>query len=274
MKVIAVGNQKGGVAKTTTVLSLGASLADMGYSVLLMDLDPQANLTLSLGLNPKSVRHSAIDTLLGNQSIAGVSQESSMFALDILPANHELIILDKVIAKTEAEQLRLKLKLEALGDDTYHYVIIDCPPSAGNLTFNAFSAADLLIIPVQCEFYAAHSLRQTVGLVQKVKASTNASLEYRVLITMYDMRNKISRVIRDQLKQGLHNLLFDTIIQVDTKLRESPAFGKPIELYAPKSRGALQYRSLAQEILNAEQTENDQPSSEQVEPVKELVQEQ
>jgi len=249
MKVIAVGNQKGGVAKTTTCLSLGASLADLGYSVLLIDLDPQANLTLSLGIEPKSLRHTIIDTLLGNHSLVGVSRESSMFALDIVPANHELIILDKVLAKKPSEQLRLKNTLDAFEGDLYNFVIIDCPPSAGNLTLNALSAADLLIIPVQCEFYAAHSLRQTVRLVQQVKAGHNPDLAYRVLVTLYDQRNKISRVILQQLQQGLNTMLLDTIIQIDTKLRESPAFGKPIEVYAPKSRGAEQYRTLTQEIL-------------------------
>ncbi len=250
-KIIAIGNQKGGVAKTTTCLSLGSSLAEMGHSVLLVDLDPQANLTLSLGLDPKELRHSVTDSLLGNHSLVGVSRESSMFALDVVPANQELIILDKVPFKKESEHFRLKRRLEAMDNGVYSYVLIDCPPSAGTLTINALTAAEMLIIPVQCEFYAAHSLRRTVRLVQQVKAENNPNLAYRVLVTMYDMRNKISRIILNQMQQGLGNALFSTIIQVDTKLRESPAFGQPIAQYAPKSRGAQQYRALVEELLNS-----------------------
>jgi chromosome partitioning protein len=247
--VIAIANQKGGVAKTTTCLSLGGALAELGYSVLLMDLDPQASLTLSLGLNPAQVRHTALDTLLGHHSLVGVSRESAQFALDIVPASRELIVLDSLTHDKPEEQLRLRRKLDIYVKNIYNFVLVDCPPSGGNLTLNALAAADLLIIPVQCEFYAAHSLRQTLKLVQRVREEHGVHLKWRILITLYDMRNKICRLIRDQLHGALNTMLFDTIIQIDTKLRESPVYGKPITAYAPRSRGAEQYRALAAELL-------------------------
>jgi chromosome partitioning protein len=249
-KTIAVGNQKGGVAKTTTCLSLAGCLAEMGEGVLLIDLDPQANLTLSMGLTPGKLRHTVGDALLGNASLVGVSRESPVFGLDIVPANQELVVLDRILHGRRDYQFRLKHGLEATDEGFYKFVIIDCPPSIGTLTINALTAADLLIIPVQCEYYAARSLARFVKLAQRIRGKINPNLTYHVLATMYDRRNKICQIILKQMRQGLGELLFDTIIEVDTKLRESPAFGQPITHYAPKTRGARQYRALARELIN------------------------
>ncbi len=249
---IAISNQKGGVAKTTTCLSLGACLAEIGQSVLLIDLDPQANLTLSLGLRPEELRRTVGEALLGNTSLVSVSRESPVFDLDIVPANQELVVLDKILYGRKGYEFHLKNGLDAMGEGFYDVVLIDCPPSFGTLTLNALTAADLLIIPIQCEYYAAHSLRQIVELVKLVREKTNPRLIYRVLVTMYDRRNKICQVILEQMQRGLSRVLFKTIIEVDTKLRESPAFGQPITLYAPKTRGAQQYRALAEELMNHE----------------------
>ena len=249
---IAISNQKGGVAKTTTCLSLGACLAELGQSVLLIDLDPQANLTLSLGLRPQELRHTVGDALLGNTSLVSVSRESSIFDLDIVPANQELVVLDKILYGRQGYEFHLKNGLNAMGEDLYDIVLTDCPPSFGTLTLNALTAADLLIIPVQCEYYAAHSLRQVVELVRLVRDRTNPRLIYRVLVTMYDRRNKICQAILEQMRRGLSKALFKTVIEVDTKLRESPAFAQPITLYAPKTRGTQQYRALAEELMNHE----------------------
>jgi chromosome partitioning protein len=150
-KTIAVSNQKGGVAKTTTCLSLGASLSEMGHFVLLVDLDPQAHLTLSMGLKPKELRRTVGDALLGNNSLVSVSRESSVKGLDIVPANQSLVVLEKVLHERQDFQFQLKNGLGAIGDELYDFVLIDCPPSLGTLTLNALTAADLLIIPVQCE---------------------------------------------------------------------------------------------------------------------------
>jgi chromosome partitioning protein len=247
---IAVSNQKGGVAKTTTCLSLGACLAELSQNVLLIDLDPQANLTMSLGLRPESLRHGVDDALLGNTSLVSVSRESSVFGLDIVPANRMLIVLDKILYNRPGYQFHLKRGVDALGEDFYDFILIDCPPSFGTLTLNALTAADLLIIPVQCDYYAAYSLRHFVKLVQQVREKTNPWLTYRVLVTMYDRRNRICRIVLEQMQRGLGQVLFTSIIEVDTKLRESPAFGQPITLYAPKTRGTEQYRALAKELMN------------------------
>jgi len=247
---IAIGNQKGGVAKTTTCLSLGACLAEMGQSVLLVDLDPQANLTLSVGLRPEQLRRTVADALLGNTSLVSVSRESPVFDLDIVPANQGLVVVDKVLYGRQGYQFHLKNGLEAMGEGFYDCVLIDCPPSFGTLTLNALTASELLLIPIQCEYYAAYSLRHFVELVQRVRERLNPSLTYRVLVTMYDRRNKICQVIFEQMRRGLSRVLLNTVIEVDTKLRESPAFGQPITRYAPSTRGAEQYRALAQELMN------------------------
>jgi chromosome partitioning protein len=249
---IAISNQKGGVAKTTTCLSLGACLAERGNSVLLIDLDPQANLTLSLGIQPDQLRRTVCDAFLGNSSLVSVSRESPLFALDLVPANQELAVLDKILYGRPGYEFYLKNRLDVMDGDLYDVVLVDCPPSFGTLTLNALTAADLLIVPVQCEYYSAHSLRHIVELVQLVRQKTNPWLIYRVLVTMYDRRNKICQLILEQMQKSLNKVLFQTIIEVDTKLRESPAYGQPITLYAPNTRGARQYHALAEELINHE----------------------
>jgi chromosome partitioning protein len=247
---IAVSNQKGGVAKTTTCLSLGACLSEMGNFVLLVDLDPQAHLTLSMGLRPKELRRTVGDALLRNNSLVSVSRESSTLGLDIAPANQGLVVLEKVLYGEPGFQSRLKNGLDCMGDGFYDIILIDCPPSFGTLTLNALTAADVLIIPMQCEYFAAHTLISYMKLVRHMQEKINPKLKLRVLVTMFDRRNKICRVTLTQMQRKLDNIIFETIIEVDTKLRESPAFAQPITLYAPKTRGAEQYRALAKELLN------------------------
>jgi chromosome partitioning protein len=245
---IAISNQKGGVGKTTTCHSLGAALAETGHAVLLIDLDPQANLTLSLGLQPQDLRRTIIDSLMGTSSLLGVSSESDVFALDIVPANHELALVDKVLYRLPGFHYRLKQALDRIQQEMYDYVLLDCPPSLAPLTINALSAAELLIIPVQCEFYATHDLGKVVGLARKIGRKVNPDLDHRVLVTLYDQRNKISRIMLEEIQNRFGDVLLKTIIQIDTKLREAPAFGQPITSYAPRSRGAEQYRALAREL--------------------------
>lgn len=262
--IIAVGNQKGGVAKTTTCISLGAALAELGQTVLLVDLDPQANLSLSFKLDQQSAPHppspgtgpragrsrlgSVMDALTGSASLLGLSRESGIPGLHVVPASRELILVDKVFYQVRGYQRRLREALGGLEPGLYDYVLVDCPPSLATLTLNALTAADLLIIPVQCELYAADSVRQMVRQVRQVREQDNPDLQYRLLVTMYDMRNRISRMILEQLQDGRGEALFETIIQIDTKVRESPAYGKPITTYASGTRAAQQYRALAQEL--------------------------
>ncbi len=247
---IAINNQKGGVAKTTTCLSLGACLAEMGYSVLLIDMDPQAHLTLSLGLEPNRLRRTVSDALLANTSLLSVSRESHIFDLDIVPANQELGLIDKLFYGQRGYEFHLRNRLTSLIQEGYYEVVlIDCPPSFNTLTLNALTAANLLIIPVQCEYYAARSLKRIMHLAKLVQTKTNPNLTYQMLVTMYDRRNKICRIIYDQMHQEFSQVLYETIIEVDTKLRESPVFGQPITHYAPQTRGAQQYRALAEELM-------------------------
>jgi len=253
-KVIAIHNQKGGVAKTTTCLSLGACLAELGQTVLLLDLDPQANLTLSLGLKPDELHRTVGDALLGNTSLVSVSRECPVLGLDIAPANQGLAVIDKVLYGRPGYEFHLEHRLKAMENGCYDLVLIDCPPSFGTLTLNALTVADLLIIPVQPEYYAAYSLRQIAQLIKLARERTNPRLTYRVLATMVDRRNKICQVILEQMRSKLNGALFNTLIEVDARLRESPAFGQPITLYAPKTRGAQQYRALAQELMDSPTT--------------------
>ncbi|HEY75721.1 MAG TPA: ParA family protein [Thermoflexia bacterium] len=259
--VIAVAQNKGGVAKTTTVLSLGGSLAEMGLLVLLIDMDPQAHLTLSLGVNPESVRRTVGDVLLGHSSPVAASRETDTSGLDLLPANQELVILEKVLYKRPGYEYRLKESLDQMDPGLYDVVLIDCPPSVGTLTINGLSAADLLLIPVPCEYYAVRSLRQMLELVSLVRRKTNPSLRYRLLVTMFDIRNKVHRTILDQLRFRFPGALLRTIIQVDTRLRESPAFGLPVTRYAPRTRAARQYRGVAQELARILSLDKDKRDS-------------
>jgi chromosome partitioning protein len=249
---LAISSQKGGVAKTTTCFALGASLAERGQSVLLIDMDPQANLTISFGINPEKLHRTVGDALLEHYSLVAVSREGPMPNLDLVPSNQGLVVLDKVLYGRNAYEHRLKSQLEAMDSDYYDTILIDCPPQFGTLTLNALTAADMLIIPVQCEYYAARAMRPVLKLVELMRRKTNPSLAYRVLVTMYDRRNKISQIILSQIQTKFRSALFETIIEIDTKLRESPTVGLPINLYAPRTRGALQYRALAEELTNCD----------------------
>ena len=247
---IAIASQKGGVAKTTTCVSLGGSLAERGMSVLLIDLDPQSHLTISLGLNPAELRHTIRDAFLGNASRVSVTRETGVPLLDLAPATQGLSVLDKLLYGRPNYEHFLKNRLDVTNAEYYDVILIDSPPSFGTLVLNALTAADLLIIPTQCEYYASRTLRYVLQMVQLVRQKTNPGLTYRLLITMFDRRNRISHIIREQLEHAFSGALLETIIEVDTKLRESPAFGLPVTLYAPRTRGAAQYRALAQELMN------------------------
>lgn len=249
--VVAVANTKGGVAKTTTCLSLGGALAEQGYLVLLVDLDPQAHLTSSLGIRPDRLRRTVSDVLLGQASLAGISHETRVFGLDLAPANHELLIINKLLYKHPGYERRLDTDIEGMPRKLYDVILMDCPPTFGTVTINALTAADLLIIPLQCEHYAVQSLKRMLDMVRVTRRKTNPRLSYRLLVTMYDMRNRIHPTILKYLRDRFSAALFDSKVQVDTKLRESPAFAKPVTEYAPNTRAARQYRALAQELIAA-----------------------
>lgn len=250
--IIAVANQKGGVAKTTTCLSLGASLAEMGNTVLLIDLDPQASLTLSLDVDPGSLRRTVADAMLHNATLLSISRETQVPGLDLVPSSASLATIDKVLYRGQGYESYLKEALAGLDHSLYDYVLIDCAPSFGPLVLNALTAADFMIVPVQAEYYAVKSLDSVFKLIELVRQRMNPALRYRILITMYDRRNSVCVRLLEQTQAALSHALFDTVIEVDTKLRECPIVGKPITLYQPHSRGAIQYRALAEELAQYE----------------------
>ena len=255
---IAIGSQKGGVAKTTTTLSLGACLSSglgtAAQTVLLIDLDPQANLTMALGMNPGSIRRMIGDALLEQSSLVSISRESAIANLDLVPANQGLLILDKALFGRPGFEYRLNHQLCGSLVHQYDVAILDCPPAFGTLTMNALTAADLLIIPVPCDYFSARSLQQFLELVTLVQRNTNPQLRYRIVITMYDKRNRISHIIQDQLRRKYGAAVLTTLISVDTKLRESAVVGRPITQYAPNSRSAQEYCALVTELMQDEQT--------------------
>jgi chromosome partitioning protein len=244
--IIAVSNQKGGVAKTTTTVSLAAALVERGLEVLAIDLDPQANLSLSLGVKMHALRRGVADVLLGNLSAVSVSRETAIAGLDVLPANTDMHLVEKFLTVRQNYEYSLRTALEQA--DTYDVVICDCPPSVGALPYTAMTAADLLVIPTQCEYFSTHGLAEVLELVRRVRERTNPHLSYRLLITMFDRRNRVHRTVMEQLKGAFPGAVLETVIEIDTKLRESQVFGQPITSYAPKSRAAAQYRALAEEL--------------------------
>jgi chromosome partitioning protein len=245
-RIIAIANEKGGVAKTTTAISLGGALVELEQDILLVDLDPQANLSLALGFPPHQVRRSIADVMINSATIVSTSRETSIPGLDILPANAEMGMAERFLPMRHDYQFILKNALSNV--NLYDTIILDCPPSIGVITTNALIAADLLIIPTQAEYLSAYALRHVMAIIRKVRETDNPNLMYRILITMFDMRIGSHKALRKQLNQSFGKAVCQTIIQIDSKLRESTIAGLPITKYVPRSRSAQQYRALAQEL--------------------------
>ena len=259
-KIIAVANEKGGVAKTTTVISLGGALAQAGNEVLLIDLDPQANMTLGLGANPTKIRRSMADVLLNSVSLLSASRETAVPGLDLVPSNSEMGLAERFLPVRQNYEVILKNIIKnSPGLPGYGFILLDCPPSLGATTINALTAADYVIAPTQPEYFSAYGLRSLMTTIRRIRNQTNPSLAYYVLITMMDRRNRIHRTMYEQLQATFREGLFNTIIEVDTKLRESTVAGLPITHYYPKSRSANQYSILAQELVDNVQEKVTQP---------------
>jgi chromosome partitioning protein len=244
---ITVANEKGGVAKTTTTISLGGALAEIGSKVLLIDLDVQGNLSLAVGIEPSKVQNSMAKAFMESVPISRLIQKSEITGLDIVASNQEMGLLERLLPSRTGYEKILPRVLENQNLD-YDFIIIDSPPYLGAVTLNALAASNLLLIPTQPEFFSIYALRNLMNLVKRVRMQYNPGLIYRLLLTMYDRRNRIHRNLSEQLHTTFENGLFTTIIETDTKLRESAIAGLPITRHAPKSRAALQYRALAQEI--------------------------
>lgn len=254
--VIAISNEKGGVAKTTTTLSLGAILSELGKKTLLIDLDPQANLTLALGFEPGKMESTSAEVLWDAATFPASCLKTKLNNLDLVPANAGLEKSEQVLPVYLDYKSRLSSAIRNQAGLPYDFIIIDCPPSLGAITLNAINAADLLIIPTQAEYFSAYALRDMMSIIRQVRSEGNPGLAYRILVTLLDQRNRTHRDIRDQLERTFGEGLFTTLIEIDTKLRESPILGLPITQYRPNSRGAIQYRSLAEELIQYVQQTN------------------
>lgn len=246
--VIAICHQKGGVAKTTTASSLGAWFAESGNKVMLIDLDPSANLTAGFGVNPIGVQRSAADVLLGNENFTNVSSPSGIPKLDIVSSNREMNTVSQFLSVRSGYQELIRRHVSSNGMSEYDYVIMDCPPSLGALAVSALSAADLAIIPTQCEYYSIQALNMVFKIINRVRNEFNPNLSYRLLVTMYDQRGNLHKNVFEKLRAHYENLLFETVIGFDSKFRASQIAGVPITEYAAQSRGAKQYLELTKEI--------------------------
>ena len=246
--IIVIANEKGGVAKTTTTLSLGGGLVEMQKSVLLIDLDPQADLTIALGINPDKQPNSISPLFLNGNSIQSVSQESGIPNLFILPANMDLLQLEQDLQKLPDHQTRLQTQMDKQSMD-YDFILFDCPPHLGIITLNALSIADLIIMPTQAEYFSIYALRTMMKVVKQIREEYNPEITYRLLITQFDGRNRIHNMMKEHLEKVFGFGVLQSTIELDTKLRESQIAGMPIIFHSPKSRSAMQYRALSQEIL-------------------------
>jgi chromosome partitioning protein len=243
-----MSNEKGGVAKTTSTLSLGAALAELNYRVLLIDLDPQANLSLALGLETGESSVTSANVLLESASVKSAIRKTDINKLDLIPSSFRIENAEQYLPMRThyLSTLRTALEAEAL---PYDYIVLDCPPALGAITLNALSSADLLIIPTQAEYFSAYALRNMMGTIRRIRQEENPRLAYRILVTLLDRRNRTHRNIFEQLQNTFGQGVFTSVIEVDTKLRESPIAGIPITHYRPNSRGSQQYRVLAQELI-------------------------
>lgn len=257
--IISIANEKGGVAKTTTTISLGAALVESGLEVLLIDLDGQANLSLALGVESNTQRTNVANILLEAADPRTAIRETGIPRLDLIPSNAEMGLAERFLPIRQGYEMVLAKALRD-GNWAYDYILLDCPPFLGAVTNNALMASDLLIMPTQAEFFSINALRNMMATVKRVRMQGNNRLTYRLLLTMYDRRNRIHRTLSEQLRATFGSGVLDTVIETDTKLRESSIAGLPIIFHAPKSRSALQYRALAQEILTYVKETNSQPT--------------
>jgi len=249
-KIIAVANQKGGVGKTTTSVNLAASLAVNERSVLLIDMDPQANATSGLGLDTRALRRGVYDCLIRGTKISDVVQSTAVSNLSIVPSNADLAGAEVELVLVQQREKMLKSVVEE-SQGQYEFLIIDCPPALGLLTVNALVAASSVLVPVQCEYYAMEGLGRLMSNVRRVQDSLNPALELEgILLTLYDSRNSLSRQVVEEIREHFKEKVYKTIIPRNVTLAEAPSYGRPGILYNAASAGAQAYLELTREVLS------------------------
>ncbi|MBW1888440.1 MAG: ParA family protein [Deltaproteobacteria bacterium] len=248
--IISIANQKGGVGKTTTAVNLAASIAAMEKSCLLVDCDPQGNATTGLGIDKADLNNGLYELILGSMSAENVIIETELSGLSLLGATHDLIGAEVEMVSVDDREYRLREKLMPL-KDRYDYIFLDCPPSLGFLTVNALTAADSVLVPLQCEYYALEGLSELLKTVRAVQNGLNRSLTLSgIVLTMYDSRNNLSYQVEEEVRGHFKDTVFKTIIPRNVRLSEAPSYGKPILLYDIRSKGAQTYLALARELMS------------------------
>lgn len=247
-RVVALANQKGGVGKTTTTINLGAALAEDDHRVLIIDLDPQGNATTGLGINSRALDHSIYDVLLAEVPLEDCVESTDVRNLFIAPASLDLAGAEIELVPVMSRETRLRNAIDRVRDD-YDYVLIDCPPSLGLLTVNALAAADEVMVPIQCEYYALEGLGQLIRNINLVQRNLNTSLALSsIILVMYDGRTKLAEQVSTEVREHFGNLVCRTVIPRNIRLSEAPSYGQPITTFDPSSRGAVAYRELAREV--------------------------
>ena len=249
VRIIAVANQKGGVGKTTTCVNLAAAFASMNYPVALLDLDPQGNATTGCGIDPRKLMVSTCEVLLGVRSVQQTLLQPEGLKFDLLPSNGDLTAAEIFLLQQDEREFALKRALEPVHAQ-YAWIFIDCPPSLNMLTLNALAAADSVMIPMQCEYYALEGLSALLNTIEQIRSSVNPSLEIEGLLrTMYDGRNNLATAVSDQLIENFGNRVYRTLIPRNIRVAEAPSYGLPVLLYDPRSKGAVAHLALAGEML-------------------------
>nr|WP_067054973.1 AAA family ATPase [Mucilaginibacter sp. L294] len=248
-KIIALANQKGGVGKTTSSINLAASLAVLEYRTLLLDADPQANSTSGIGFDPRNIKNSIYECIINGIDPREAIQKTETPNLDLLPAHIDLVGAEIEMINLTNREYKMKAVLESIRDE-YDFIIIDCSPSLGLITINALTAADSVIIPVQCEYFALEGLGKLLNTIKIVQSRLNTQLQIEgILLTMYDVRLRLSNQVVDEVRTHFEDMVFDTIIQRNTRLSEAPSFGVSVIMHDANCKGAVNYLNLAREII-------------------------